>query len=194
MTIRPPRPDELPALQEIEWAGGEAFREIGMPEIADDEPFPLETLEAYRAAGHAWVHDGTGHPHHADSPGHPDHPDRAEGVPVAYLLMDVVDGLFHVEQVSVHPRAAGRGLGRALIDRVAELAAAQGVPALTLTTFADVPWNAPYYARRGFRVMTGPGPQLRGVRRRERDHGLDRWPRVCMTRPVQSAQVQSAQA
>jgi len=30
---------------------------------------------------------------------------------------------------------------------------ADGLPALTLTTFTHVPWNAPYYTRCGFRVL-----------------------------------------
>ncbi|NED91417.1 arginine N-succinyltransferase, partial [Streptomyces sp. SID11233] len=38
MTIRPARPADLPRLQEIETAAGEAFRTLGMPEIADDAP------------------------------------------------------------------------------------------------------------------------------------------------------------
>ncbi|MGC3003056.1 GNAT family N-acetyltransferase, partial [Streptomyces sp. G35A] len=51
-----------------------------------------------------------------------------------------------------------------------------------LTTFAEVPWNAPYYARLGFRPLTGPDltPGLRRIRAEELGHGLDRWPRVCM--------------
>jgi hypothetical protein len=40
-----------------------------------------------------------------------------------------------------------------LLDRAAADAAAKGLRALTLTTFAEVPWNAPYYARCGFRVL-----------------------------------------
>lgn len=38
-------------------------------------------------------------------------------------------------------------------DELAE----QGAPAVTLTTFRDVPWNAPFYERRGFRVLDESG-------------------------------------
>lgn len=69
--------------------------------------------------------------------------------PVTYLIADRVDGNLHVEQVSAHPDSARRGLGRSLLDLLAGHAASESVPALTLTTFAQVPWNAPYYARRG---------------------------------------------
>ncbi|GGQ04203.1 hypothetical protein GCM10010266_29670 [Streptomyces griseomycini] len=93
-----------------------------------------------------------------------------------------MDGALHVEQVSVHPRAARRGVGRALLAHAARCAREEGLTALTLTTFAEVPWNAPYYARLGFRTLAGPDltPGLRRIRAEESGHGLDRWPRVCM--------------
>lgn len=168
MRIRAVREEELGVLRDIERAAGECFRDIGMAEIADDEPFSLETLAAYRRAGRGWVT--------ADN----------SGRPVAYLLADPIDGNLHVEQVSVHPACARRGLGRALLDHLAGLAAAGGLPALTLTTFRDVPWNAPYYERCGFRRLDDAAltPGLRELRRRETAHGLDRWPRVCMRRDV----------
>ncbi|WP_225877995.1 GNAT family N-acetyltransferase [Spongiactinospora rosea] len=171
MRIREAEPGELPALREIERAAGRVFRDFGMPEIADDEPPPLSVLEDYRRAGRAWVALG------------------GSGEVDAYLLADLVDGNAHVEQVSVHSRAARRGVGRALIEHVADWAAARGMPALTLTTFTDVPWNAPYYERCGFRRLAESEltPGLREIRAKEAAHGLDRWPRVCMRRDLPAA-------
>ncbi len=157
--IRPAREDELPRLQEIEGAAGSAFAGLGMAAIAQDDPPPIAVLREYRRAGRAWVY---------------------EDPAVAYLIADVVDGALHIEQVSVHPDRAGRRIGRDLIEHVARLA---GTP-VTLTTFADVPWNAPYYERLGFRRLAHAEltEGLRRIRRREADHGLDRWPRVAMRR------------
>ena len=168
MHIRAVRQAELPVLRDIERAAGEGFRDVGMPQIADDEPLPLDVLAGYHRAGRAWV---------ATDP---------TDVAVGYLLADVVDGNLHVEQVSVHPRCARRGVGRRLLDHLAAHATATGVPALTLTTFADVPWNGPYYARCGFVTLDDSDvtPGLRAIRRREAAHGLDRWPRVCMRRDL----------
>ncbi|MGW0658772.1 GNAT family N-acetyltransferase [Streptodolium elevatio] len=168
MRIRVVAADELPDLQDIEVAAGRCFLDVGMPEIAGDEPLPLGELDAYRVAGRAWVAV------------------EEDARPGAYLIAKSVDGNLHVEQVSVHPDHARRGVGRALIDHAAEHAAGRGMPALTLTTFAEVPWNAPYYARLGFAVLgeADAGPELRAVRAEEAAHGLDRWPRVCMIRPV----------
>jgi GNAT superfamily N-acetyltransferase len=153
-------------LQEIERQAGEVFRAVGMNAVADDGPLGLELLRGYVGRGQAWVIA--------------DHVD----VPVAFLLADVVDGAGHVEQVSVSPGHARQGLGRVLLEHACEWALGNGLKAVTLTTFANIPWNAPYYERCGFRRLSDddltPGP-LR-IRREEAEHGLDAWPRVCMRR------------
>jgi GNAT superfamily N-acetyltransferase len=106
--------------------------------------------------------------------------------PVAYLIADPVDHNIHVEQVSVHPDHARRGIGRSLLEWTAKHAVTQGASALTLTTFKHVPWNAPYYLRCGFRLLDESEwtPGLRAIRERESAHGLDRWPRACMRRDL----------
>lgn len=158
--IHPARADELALLRDVEAAAGASFAEVGMPEIAADEPPSLPTLAEYQRDGLAWV---------------------AGDPPYAYLLAKWVDGALHVEQVSVHPRVARRGVGRALIEHAAAYA---GGAALTLTTFAEVPWNAPYYERLGFERVPDDEltPGLRAIRAEEAAHGLDRWPRVTMRR------------
>ncbi|MFJ3977301.1 GNAT family N-acetyltransferase [Streptomyces sp. NPDC090021] len=168
MPVRAVHPDELTVLQDIERAAGRCFRDIGMPEIADDEPPALGELATYREAGLAWVAVD------------------AADTPVAYLIAERVDGNLHVEQVSVRPDHARRGIGRSLLEHLASVAVGEGVPALTLTTFAEVPWNAPYYVRCGFRPLAAEAlaPGLREIRAREAAHGLDRWPRVCMRRDL----------
>jgi len=155
--IRPARPGELEVLRDLERAAGRAFAAIGMPEIARDEPPPSAEL------AHAWVLVG----------------ERDE--PVAYLLDSVVDGCAHVDQVSVAPAHARRGLGAALIEHLAERARAERRPALTLTTFRDVPWNAPYYERLGFRVFE-PGPELAAIVAEEARRIPGDAPRVAMRR------------
>jgi GNAT superfamily N-acetyltransferase len=151
--IRLAQPAELPYLQEIEIASGEPYRDVGMPEIADDDPMSLDDL-----AGHdVWVAIG------------------AEGVPVAFIAVGDVDGATHVHQVSVHPSHARQGIGAALIEHVAG-----GERAVTLTTFRDVPWNQPYYERLGFRAVAETSPGLAGIMREEASRGLDPATRVAM--------------
>ncbi|QPP10001.1 GNAT family N-acetyltransferase [Streptomyces bathyalis] len=175
MHIRAAAERDLRRLQQIETAAGGIFRELGMDRVADDVPPPLPALRRYAHSGGLWVAvDGRGE---GAAP---------EDEPVAYVMTEPVDGNVHIEQVSVHPRSAHRRIGRALIDHVARRAEAAGVPALTLCTFAEVPWNAPYYERCGFRVLAGYEltPGLHNIRAEEARAGLDRWPRVCMRREL----------
>jgi GNAT superfamily N-acetyltransferase len=151
--IRLAQPAELPYLLEIENASGEPFRDIGMPEIADDDPMSLADLAEHEV----WVAIG------------------AEGVPVAFIAVGDVDGATHVHQVSVHPSHARQGIGAALIEHVT-----RSERAVTLTTFRDVPWNAPYYERLGFRAVADISPGLAEIMREEASRGLDPATRVAM--------------
>ncbi|MGX6604389.1 GNAT family N-acetyltransferase [Micromonosporaceae bacterium Da 78-11] len=166
--IRPAGDRDVAVMRVVEVAAGRVFAELGMLAVAEDEPLPAEVLLGYQRAGRAWVAADDG--------------DR----PVAYLIADWVDGNVHVEQVSVHPAQGGRRLGAGLIEEVAGWARERGAPALTLTTFAEVAWNAPYYERLGFRRLAEAElmPGLLEIRATEAAHGLDRWPRVAMRRDL----------
>lgn len=137
-----------------------------MAEVADDDPPTLAELASFQRDARAWVAVND-----ADTP-------------AGYLLLDVVDGNAHVEQVSVHPDFAGRRLGEALLDTAGGWARHSGLPAMTLTTFAEVPWNAPYYRRLGFEVLAEHelGSGLRRIPDDEAARGLNRWRRVLMRR------------
>lgn len=60
---------------------------------------------------------------------------------------------WHIAELSVAAHCQRQGIGRRLIVEVAAQAALLGAQRLTLTTFIDVPWNAPYYQRLGFRPI-----------------------------------------
>ena len=93
---------------------------------------------------------------------------------VGFARVDVVDGLAHLEQLGVLPEDTRMGIGGELVEAACRWAADQGLRAITLITFADVPWNAPFYAARGFREIDELTPGLAELRDWERDLGLDR--------------------
>lgn len=97
--MRAARPEELALLIEIDRAAGASFRSLGMDAVADDDPPSIGQFALYAERNRAFVAV--------------DAADR----PVGYLLLDVVDGAAHIEQVSVHPDHARRGIGGALIER-----------------------------------------------------------------------------
>ncbi len=69
-----------------------------------------------------------------------------------------VEGRWHLEQIAVLPEHGRRGVGSALMDAVHVEVAARGGTDVTLVTFADVPWNAPFYAHHGYAVLEPPLP------------------------------------
>jgi GNAT superfamily N-acetyltransferase len=166
--IRLAVPEDLMRVRDIERASGQRFREYGLDDVADDEPMSVEALRTYCDAGRAWVAV------------------RDSDQPVGYILVDLIDGGAHIEQVSVEPEHQGRGVGRALIDRVGAWATVEGLAALTLTTFRDVPWNQPLYEHLGFRVLSEGeiSPGVRQLRQLEAEHGLDPELRVVMRREL----------
>lgn len=155
---------DIDFMQVIERAAGRLFAEIGMDEVAAHPPLDHDILAAYVRDGRAWIAE-------------------VDGQPRGYAIADVVDGHGHLEQVSVDPGYGQRGLGRALIQAVADWARAEGLPALTLLTFRDVAWNGPYYAALGFQEIPDAEltPALRALRNHESDLGLDPGARVAMS-------------
>lgn len=100
---------------------------------------------------------------------------------VGFVHVIEFDGGAHLEQVSVLPAFGGRGIGRALVEAAKDAARRAGHPRLTLRTFADVPWNAPFYASAGFTIEEPADDFHRVLVETEARLGLDRFgPRVQM--------------
>ena len=164
VTIRPSRDADLIRLGAIEKSGDAAFRTLGMDLVADSPTPEVADFEGAHAAG--WLFVAV------------DESDQ----PIGFVRVEFVDGNPHVEQVSVLPEHAGRHTGALLLSHVAERVQDLGFMQLTLRTFVDVPWNGPYYARLGWRVLPESewGAGLRALAECERALGLDRWPRQAM--------------
>jgi GNAT superfamily N-acetyltransferase len=102
--------------------------------------------------------------------------------PVGLALATLVDGSAHLHEMDVLPEHARRGLGRGLLGAVVAWAEQRGFPSVTLTSFRQLPWNAPFYAGQGFCTLSDQ--QLpAGLARlldAEEAAGLDRSKRVAM--------------
>lgn len=83
---------------------------------------------------------------------------------VGFCRVEVLDGHAHVGQVSVLPEVGGLGIGTELMEEACRWAFREGYGPVTLTTFTDPPFNAPWYRRLGFDPMAPPyGPELSEV-------------------------------
>ena len=148
---------DIPSIRDLERRAGEPFRALGLDAVADDEPPTVEDLRGPVEDGEIRVIDEG----------------RPDGRLSAWLWL------------SVDPEHRGRRLGTQLVRWALDRAGELGLPEVTLTTFADVPWNGPLYRRLGFRVLGEQEmkPGLRTIREVERALGLDVVPRVAMIAP-----------
>lgn len=162
-TIGYGRPAHAGRLREIERAASVRFRGIGMGAIADNEPTPASIIEDRATLRRLLVAcDGTG------------------GL-AGFLIWSPKDGLAYIEEVSVDPAHAGHRLAGRMIDRLCADVRAH-FDRVSLATFRDVPWNAPYYAKLGFvEAQTNLGPDHDETWRHQAVH-LDMSRRLFMTR------------
>ncbi|WP_199181201.1 GNAT family N-acetyltransferase [Chromobacterium alticapitis] len=131
LRIRLPLADELARLARIERRAARLFSPDDLPSALSERTLPAETLSAARDAGLLWVADDAGQP-------------------VGFALAEILDGQLHLAEMDVDPAHARRGIGSALLEHVLAHGAQAGFDGVTLTTFSHLPWNAPFYRRRGF--------------------------------------------
>ena len=172
MILRPGTEIDLPALSAVERDAAQRFGDLeGFAFVADG---PIRDRHEQRRAletGHAFVAE-----------------DEA-GAVVGFLLLWDVDGRAHFLELGVRCSHQGQGLGRRLLAAGEHWAEAQGFGEATLTAYRDVPWNAPFYARLGFRAFE-PGadrPGLLAVRQEEAAAGFAVQPRVAMRKALTRA-------
>ena len=79
---------------------------------------------------------------------------QSEGSPLAGFVMATPRGNgLYIDQISVDPAFGRQGVGRKLMLEIQACAAREGFKELTLSTFKELPWNAPFYATLGFKPL-----------------------------------------
>jgi GNAT superfamily N-acetyltransferase len=133
---------DLFALPDIERSAGETFRNSAHPWVADHAPSPAEAYLDMAADGLVWV--------------------VAQETQLAgFVACEAFGDTLHVWELAVRQDCQGRGLGRALMGAAIEEADRRATRAVTLTTFRNVAWNAPFYERMGFRTIEPEDLDLR---------------------------------
>ncbi len=152
----------------IERAASVRFRDVGLGELAEDGHAPPDAeVESFIAAGNVLMAEIAGNP-------------------VGFAAMGTADGCAHLIEIDVVPDAGGKGIGRALVEAICAQAKAQGFGRITLSTFRDVAWNAPFYAHCGFDEYPENlwGPDHRRIWQRQSGNGLDMTRRLFMVRAL----------
>jgi GNAT superfamily N-acetyltransferase len=164
-TVVNARPRDLLLLADIERAAAALLADRAPASTLNEATGEHEFREA-QAQGRLWVA-------------------LAGDTPVGFALVEVLaPGVAHLEEIDVHPDHGRRGLGSRLVAAVCEWAASSGYAEVTLTTFRDVPWNMPFYARLGFEEIPAGelSAHLLAVVDAETRRGLDPMRRVVMRR------------
>jgi GNAT superfamily N-acetyltransferase len=107
--------------------------------------------------------------------------DAADGL-AGFAMFEPLDGEGHLVEIDVDPVHQRQGLSRRLIAGGIDWSRLKGFDGMALTTYRDVPWNAPYYRRLGFEEFK-PGPGRKGLLRtitQEAAWGFDFRPRIAM--------------
>ena len=162
-------PADVEGLPEIERLAALLFKthaeDLGIPDAVYAQPNSLDVFVAAQREGRLWVASGHGSVR-----------------PVGFALVFNLDGYAHLEELDVLPSYGRQGIGSALLATVCAWAGEAGYPAVTLRTFRDVPWNGPFYLRRGFAVVDSAAlsPGHVALEASERQRGLRTDIRVTM--------------
>ncbi len=155
----------------IEFACSHPFLFVGLQRVTWRSLPSLPNFREALNAGRVWI---GGLP--SDRPG------SSRLGPLGFCMAAASDSDLHIDELDVLPSWQNMGLASALLARLAKDAKTQGLTRLTLTTFVDVPWNAPFYAKRGFQVIAPEAGNARVASEWQRliDKGIDPQSRCVM--------------
>jgi GNAT superfamily N-acetyltransferase len=143
LLIRTACPADIPKLASVERSAASVFREANLTWVAEGETLPPASLADFCREGTLWVAVTN------------------DDEPVGFLAAHELDGALHIAEVSVTRSHQRQGIGARLISTVMEHARTAGVGVMTLTTYRDLAWNGPFYAKLGFSEIkaedAGPG-------------------------------------
>lgn len=153
--------------REIERSTSAQFRDSVHPEVDDMETRPASAFHGPAAAGALLVAE-------------------REGAVIGFALMIHEGDVAHIEELDVAREFQGQGVGSMLLDAATSWGRERGARRLTLTTFRHVPWNEPYYRRRGFEELPpdDPPPVVRSETERYAADGWGPEARLAMVRPI----------
>lgn len=163
-SLRLARPEDAEAMPAIERAAADLFaQDPDLAQFDPDDTWEPDELRRFIRKGHCLVsHVGE--------------------QMVGFLACEPFRRELHVWEMDVLPAFQRRGIGAGLLRACMIDARNSGFRAVTLTTFRDLDWNAPFYTRLGFAEVTAleVHPRLAGELANEADDGLPRERRCAM--------------
>lgn len=159
--VRSATGNDVEFLPAIEQAASELFADTPFADETDQDCLTTEYLFERQQAGMLWV--------------------AALGDQVAgFAVAEFIGSDTHLHELSVHPQHQRKGLGRRLVEAVIERAKSDRCVRVTLSTYRDIPWNAPFYRKLGFAEVTELTEPYREIIDGESRRGLDASQRIIM--------------
>lgn len=160
MMIKPPfaivrlaRSEDIVLLPDIERSAAEAFRSTAHAWVADDGVTAAGVYPPLILAGSLFVAE-------------------VDGAVVGFVSLQAEPDTLHVLELAVAFAYQRRGVGRLLMQAAIGAARSWRLPAVTLTTFRDLVFNAPFYHTLGFEPFDPPSPRLHAILLAEERRGL----------------------
>ncbi|WP_227317485.1 GNAT family N-acetyltransferase [Cedecea davisae] len=165
MILRASTTGDIEALQQVEAAAARRF--LGVPELVFLAQAGVTDAGTHRRAieqSLSWLVAGS------------------DGRIRGFCYCQPHQGSLYLAEISTHPDFQRTGVGRTLLEAVFDSARRLSAKEVTLTTYQDVPWNAPWYQRHGFeRIETLElSAELAECLRHQQDEGLMVLPRCAM--------------
>jgi GNAT superfamily N-acetyltransferase len=155
--------EDLPRILELERLSGERFKPYGLKNRVEVLT-PKELLLTGICNQRCWVVT------------------IKNDCPVGFALVSTVGKFAHLDELDVLPAYGCKGLGSALLDVVDNWACINGLKTIVLTTFSHIPWNAPFYAKQGFKVLNPEkfSEEVKQILKEETARGVPTEKRVVM--------------
>lgn len=144
VTIRAVTASDIDQICQIDTDASSKFASIpALADLADGSHGPLEfsTVQHWLASGTVYAAE--------------DEKDM-----LGFTAVQPKDGILYIAELSVREIHQGRGLGTLLLEKVFKHARqtsesiGSSVAKVSLTTYPDVPWNGPWYQKRGFEEVS----------------------------------------
>jgi GNAT superfamily N-acetyltransferase len=163
-TIRSARVEKLPLLAHIEQLAAIRFLKTPYAFLVDAKPLLLDFVQQRFQEGQVWVVV------------------NQQDVLIGFAVTREVDDTLYLQEIDIDPKHGQKGLGYALVDTVRSWAKLSDYSVMSLSTFRDIPWNAPFYSKLGFYILDEPELTngFQQIRWQENEAGLPISDRVIM--------------
>ncbi len=167
LTLRPSTDGDAAALLALSRRADQLFAAHGFPQIPALPPTPLAEFRSFLTDNRSFIA-------------------LLGDKPAGFAVCGAAGEHFWLKELAVDPAHGRRGIGSALVDATIGQARHYGHSAIFLSTFRNVPFNQPFYARRGFVAVDTEtaAEELREQFLREIPAGVESATRVLMVRDL----------